>query len=647
MDSVMMPAEAVNDLYPGAASEKTGLRRGSGAIARGEHNSISVYPYGAAPAPVTTNGAGGMMNMFQHTPHYDASGSATSDGDATAREGHHDTDRNRGPRADDGVSMINVLELESRMRQIADPYGSNELGGETSSGNGWLGVGNMSVSGSASVSGSGVNLSRSISYGSSGSSGSSVSEGPSASDGTGNKRKKSKQYADLRSQEQIRALEASYGYDQPPGVGGEEDSSEDSIATSMFVEVASVDEDGSYVGYGGDTPNESDIDEGDGDSILTGPGTGASAPTSATGREGDCSFSMGSSDFQDEDTFYRSSGPRLSHSRSFTPPGGLGSGESSYDDFSAPPGLFGSANAGAGNGAGVATSSSAGAGAGANTSAHTHAGAGVPRQATTGLLGNSTPASAILRHSSGGTGSLSGSGHKHSHSQGEEGTGNYHQRPPHSPHTVSVREDGYDGASEMGANNEDVDMADEETSQGPPTPYLGGTAADSFTARERAELAIATEKASNSTARAGSLLASRSLLGVAERNGLGLGSAGPSSTAPSPRSVHSFESSGQSYGYGNGNGSGSGQRSGTLFSGSPITGTGTGTGTGTAPGSGSGIADALAPTGVLSLGGQLGSPTSSSGHELGTFSEGRANKSPLRGGQCVRGRSAKRRRTKL
>ena len=39
MDSVMMPPDAVNDLYPGV-SEKTGLRRGSGAIAREEHNTL-------------------------------------------------------------------------------------------------------------------------------------------------------------------------------------------------------------------------------------------------------------------------------------------------------------------------------------------------------------------------------------------------------------------------------------------------------------------------------------------------------------------------------------------------------------------------------------------------------------------------------
>ena len=36
----------------------------------------------------------------------------------------------------------------------------------------------------------------------------------------------------------------------------------------MFVEVASVDEDGSYIGYGGGTPDESEMD--DADSALTG-----------------------------------------------------------------------------------------------------------------------------------------------------------------------------------------------------------------------------------------------------------------------------------------------------------------------------------------------------------------------------------------
>ncbi len=53
---------------------------------------------------------------------------------------------------------------------------------------------------------------------------------------------------------------------------------ERSIATSMFVEVASVDDDGSYIGYGADTPSESEIDLEDEDqqegSLVSAHGTG-------------------------------------------------------------------------------------------------------------------------------------------------------------------------------------------------------------------------------------------------------------------------------------------------------------------------------------------------------------------------------------
>jgi hypothetical protein len=61
----------------------------------------------------------------------------------------------------------------------------------------------------------------------------------------------------------------SYGNDSGGVVyDGENDDDEDSIADSMAVEVVSVDDLGSYLGYGGNTPSESEIDNEEGDSVA-------------------------------------------------------------------------------------------------------------------------------------------------------------------------------------------------------------------------------------------------------------------------------------------------------------------------------------------------------------------------------------------
>ncbi len=271
------------------------------------------------------------------------------------------------------------------------------------------------------------------SYVSSGSGNASEVSGPHSSS------RKSRGYTELRNHEQILALEASYGLESSsarvghgedrrknrarldssslggPGGGyyGEDESNDsDSIATSMFVEVASVDEDGSYIGYGGSTPPMSEIDE-DFDHKR---------------HNGQASDAGGSG--------YKCSRP----TRALRSPGGWASGESSHDDWSTAGGTLGSLQS-----------------FGQSSGQSKHFGfyndqGGVHRYVDTF------------------------SSHDASHSQD----------PPLglAMSTRTLPEDGYDGASEKGRNDEDVDIVDDDASHS----EAFATGAEPFLEKEKLEL---------------------------------------------------------------------------------------------------------------------------------------------------------------
>ena len=331
---------------------------------------------------------------------------------------------------------INVFELEDRMMQIADSSSRVQSMPLSALHSGASNIGNPSAP---------LILSRSVSYGSSGGSASEAQ-----SDGASQKSTRMKPYAELRSHEQIRALEAHYEYDQVLCPGGEEDSSECSIATSLFVEVASVDEEGSYIGYGGCTPDESEVD--DANSTPTGPVTGPSTANSAMGREGDKSFSIGSSDYEDKSL------SSLSYrKREFTSPSEFASGEFFRGDFATNMGLYKSPFSSSETSIGQIIPSS--------HVMHQHQPGDQHNSIKTGDMDTtSTSTSVAVPRSSSSFGDIHSNSSAKSSSNRGSLSGSYKGKSI-LPRTMLVREDGYDGASEMGANNDDVDMVDEEISQ--------------------------------------------------------------------------------------------------------------------------------------------------------------------------------------
>ena len=171
------------------------------------------------------------------------------------------------------------------------------------------------------------------------------------------------------------------------GYFGEDESLDsDSIATSMVVEVASVDEDGSYIGYGGNTPPANEIEE-----------------------DYDNNGLLGQSEADSSKFSYH---VRRSHSsRILRSPGAWVSGESSHDD-----------------------------------------GTTCSFQCGVKTMGKSIDSDQGRVHTYSDSFASNSASQDHGATSGLE------------IGTSTLPEDGYDGASEKGRNDDDVDMVDDDVS---------------------------------------------------------------------------------------------------------------------------------------------------------------------------------------